>query len=88
MFEEQMEYYLLAINIFAFLLYAVDKARAVRGGWRVPEKYLFATIVAGGCVGAPLAMFLFRHKTRKPLFLILPFVVAALYIYLFIRFGL
>ncbi|MBQ8271313.1 MAG: DUF1294 domain-containing protein [Bacteroidaceae bacterium] len=83
-----MEYYLLAINIFAFLLYAADKAQAVRGGWRVPERYLLATVVAGGCIGAPIAMFLFRHKTRKPLFIFLPLVVIALYTFLFIRFAL
>lgn len=56
--------YLLIVNITAFALMGVDKRRAVRHAWRIPESALFGWAIAGGSVGAILGMYLFRHKTR------------------------
>jgi len=53
------------INIVAFLLYVIDKRKAVKGKWRISEKtLLFFTIACGG-IGALLGMCVARHKTRN-----------------------
>ena len=61
-------YYFAAVNLAALVFYGVDKARAVKGQWRIPESTLIFFSVLGGCYGSYLGMRLFHHKTRKPLF--------------------
>ena len=56
--------YLAAINLATFAVYGVDKRRARRGKWRVPEKTLFLLPLLGGSVGALLGMRMFHHKTK------------------------
>lgn len=60
--------YLELVNLAAFALYGIDKRRAKRGKWRIPEATLLLIAVIGGSVGALAGMYLFRHKTRKPKF--------------------
>jgi uncharacterized membrane protein YsdA (DUF1294 family) len=62
--------YALAVNIVAFAAMGMDKGRAVRGAWRIPEKTLFFLAIIGGSVGAIFGMQVFRHKTRHPSFVI------------------
>lgn len=62
--------YLLVINLIGFLVFGIDKTRARRGMWRIPEKSLFAAAVLGGSVGCLAGMYLFRHKTRHLSFII------------------
>ena len=57
-------YYLAAINLITFLVYGIDKWRAKRGAWRVPEKTLFLLPILGGSVGAIAGMRVFHHKTK------------------------
>ena len=57
-------WYLAAVNLVTFTVYGVDKAKARRGAWRVPEKTLFLLPLLGGSVGALLGMLIFRHKTK------------------------
>ena len=54
-----------SISVITFLFYAVDKWKAVRGAWRIPEKVLLGFSFFGGAAGGYLAMQLVRHKTRK-----------------------
>lgn len=54
----------LAINLITFILYGVDKRRAKKGAWRIPEKTLLTCTWLLGGVGAWLAMRMFRHKTK------------------------
>ena len=61
-------YYLLAVNVLTFIVFGVDKWKAQRGRWRVPEATLLGLAALGGSVGAWLAMQLFRHKTQKKKF--------------------
>lgn len=61
-------YYLITINVLTFIVYGVDKWKAHRGRWRVPEATLLGLTALGGSVGAWLAMQLFRHKTQKKKF--------------------
>jgi uncharacterized membrane protein YsdA (DUF1294 family)/cold shock CspA family protein len=59
--------YLLA-SIVCFLAYALDKAAAVRRGWRTSEQTLHLLGLACGWPGGLLAQQLLRHKTSKPSF--------------------
>ena len=63
-----MVYYLLLINMVTFLAFAIDKRRAVKRKWRIPEKTLLGLSLIGGSVGGLIAMYCFRHKIRKPAF--------------------
>ena len=56
--------WILAWNLIAFALMGVDKIKAKRGSWRIPEKTLFLAALLGGSVGSLMGMSLFRHKTR------------------------
>ena len=56
--------YLAAINLVTFLVYGIDKLRAKRGAWRIPEKTLFVLPLLGGSVGAIAGMKVFHHKTK------------------------
>lgn len=56
--------YLLAMNLAGFFLFGIDKSRARRHRWRIPEKLLFAVALLGGSVGCLSGMYGFRHKTR------------------------
>ena len=55
-------------NIVVALVYGVDKNKAQRGAWRIPEKVLIALAFLGGGIGAYAGMHIFHHKTKKPLF--------------------
>lgn len=57
-------FYLLIINLTGFILMGMDKSRARRHLWRIPEKTLFLTAVLGGSAGALAGMYLFHHKTK------------------------
>lgn len=57
--------YYLAINIILFLAMAIDKSKAVKGKWRIPESTLFILSILGGAIGGFAAMYLFHHKNRK-----------------------
>ena len=59
---------LLIVNVIAFALFGLDKFKAHRGQWRIPEAVLLASAVIGGSIGAIAGMFVFRHKTRKDIF--------------------
>lgn len=60
--------YLLCINLAAFIVYGMDKQKAVKGKWRISEDALIGLAVIGGSVGALLGMRIFHHKTRKKKF--------------------
>ena len=57
-------YYLIGINILTFLIYGIDKRKAQKGKWRIPENTLIWLAVVGGSIGALLGMYLLRHKTK------------------------
>lgn len=67
--------YLLAINIFGFFIMWLDKRKARKGAWRIPEKTLFIVTALGGGIGTIAGMYTFRHKTQKLNFVIgFPFI--------------
>ena len=61
-------YALLAINLITFILYGIDKWKAIRHKWRIPEHTLLGFAAAFGSAGALLGMLFFHHKTQKPKF--------------------
>lgn len=68
------------LNILAFGAFALDKHRAQKNSWRIPETTLLVFAVIGP-FGALAAMKLLRHKTRHTKFLLVP-VFAVLHILL------
>ena len=68
----------LAMNGFTFCLYGVDKRRAKRGAWRIPEKTLLLCTWLLGGVGALIGMRVFHHKTKHRLFTISAPIAAAI----------
>lgn len=63
-FRELYPLALLLVSLVAFVLYAVDKARARRGVWRIRESLLLGIGFFGGAAGALIAMRAVRHKTK------------------------
>ena len=60
--------YLVIINVFTFFRYGVDKWKAQRVRWRIPESVLLGMAAIGGSVGAWLGMRVWRHKTQHAKF--------------------
>lgn len=73
---------LVLINIAAYISMGIDKKRAIKGKYRIPEKTLFILAILGGSLGSILGMQHFRHKTKHwyfkygmPLILIVQLIV-------------
>ena len=86
--------YLIITNIIGFALMGIDKRRARKNAFRIPEATLFSVAIVGGSIGSILGMIIFRHKTRHwyftvgiPLILILQFLLVAILIWLPISFS-
>ena len=62
--------YFVIINILGFLIMYIDKQKAKKGKWRIPEKTLFIITGLGGGIGTIAGMYIFRHKTQKVAFVI------------------
>ena len=76
--------YLLIVNALGMLFMLIDKQKARRGAWRIPEATLLTLAALGGSAGCIAGMYLFRHKTKHlkftvglPLLLIFNFAVLA-----------
>ena len=61
-------YYLIAINIVTFIVYGIDKVKAMKGKGRISEATLLILAVIGGSIGALLGMKVWRHKTMHKKF--------------------
>jgi uncharacterized membrane protein YsdA (DUF1294 family) len=72
--------YLLLINLIGFVLMGMDKRRAKRDAWRIPEKTLLLTALFGGSIGSILGMRKFRHKTKHAKFKLLVPVLMAVHL--------
>lgn len=80
--------YFIMINIIGFLIMFIDKQKAKKGAWRIPEKTLFIITALGGGIGTVAGMYTFRHKTQKlqfivglPLITILEIILAIYWIF-------
>ena len=61
-------FYLVILNVLTFLLYGIDKWKAKRSRWRIPESVLLGMAAVGGSVGAWLGMHVWHHKTQHKKF--------------------
>ena len=61
--------YLFAINLISFTTMGVDKAKARKRSWRIPESTLFVLALIGGSIGSVAGMHFFKHKTKHWYFL-------------------
>lgn len=66
----------------------MDKQKAIKHAFRIPESTLFIIAIIGGSIGSIVGMYTFRHKTRHssfvygmPAILIIQIVIALLLIY-------
>lgn len=80
--------YILLINIVTFIAYGIDKYKAKKSRWRIPESTLLILAAVGGSIGALSGIKVFHHKTLHNKFrygvpLILAAQIAlAVYLYL------
>ena len=74
----------LIMSLITFILFGIDKWKAVHNRWRIPEATLLLFSFFLGAPGGLLGMLLFHHKTRKwkfrilvPLFVVLQVILIA-----------
>lgn len=79
--------YLVVINILGFFIMWLDKRKARKGSWRIPEKTLFIITALGGGIGTIAGMYTFRHKTQKLNFVIGLPLITILEIILIVYWG-
>ncbi len=63
-----------------FAMYGMDKHRAIRGRWRIPERSLHGLELLGGWPGAILGQVVFRHKLRKPSYMLVFLGIVGLHV--------
>ena len=68
---------LIIINAAGFLLMLIDKNKAKKNLWRIPEATLMTVAAVGGSIGSLLGMRVARHKTKHPKFTVgIPLLLA------------
>ena len=82
--------YLVVINALGFFIMWLDKRKAQKNAWRIPEKTIFIITALGGGIGTIAGMYTFRHKTQKiafviglPLITILEIIIALYFIVIY-----
>lgn len=83
--------YITLVSVITFIVFGIDKLKAKKSWWRIPESTLMVLAVIGGSIGALFGMYVFHHKTLHkkftigiPMILILQIAVVA---FIFIRFD-
>ncbi|MDC7289902.1 DUF1294 domain-containing protein [Blautia schinkii] len=89
LWQQALLIYWIVINLITFCVYGLDKAKARKNKWRVPESRLLVLTAVGGSFGALFGMLVFHHKTKKwkfrvavPIFLVVHILIAT---YIIIR---
>ena len=60
--------YLVIANLLTFFTYGIDKLKAKKQWWRIPEATLLWLAVLGGSAGAWIGMKIWHHKTQHKKF--------------------
>lgn len=69
--------YLVVVNLIGFIMMGMDKSRARKRAWRIPEAHLFVVALIGGSIGSIIGMYTFHHKTRHWIFVFgMPIILA------------
>ncbi len=74
-------YFILA-NLFTFLIFGIDKYKAIKNKYRIPESFLLTFVVLSGFLGAALGMILFKHKLSKKKFIVITIFSSLFYLLL------
>ena len=70
--------YILTVSVIAFSCFGIDKWKAANHRWRIKEATLIGLCIIGGSLGGFAGMYIFRHKTKKPLFFVgIPIILTA-----------
>ena len=84
---ESISIIIVIINIFTFIIYGIDKYKAKKGRWRIPENSLIGLAIIGGSIGAYLGMRVWHHKTMHlkfkygiPLIIIIQLIAAYMFV--------
>lgn len=81
--------YIVGINLFTIILMRIDKQKAEKRQFRIPERTFFLLSILGGAIGTYIGMKVFRHKTKHAKFTIgIPILILlniAIFIYTFIN---
>ena len=59
---------IIGVNVITFVVYGIDKLKAKKGKWRVPETTLLLLAIVGGSVGAWCGVKVWHHKTMHAKF--------------------
>ncbi|MCC8162786.1 MAG: DUF1294 domain-containing protein [Lachnospiraceae bacterium] len=90
MFQSGIQYvitaYFIIVNLVGFALMGIDKRKARKHLWRIPEKTLFLASIIGGSVGTLLGMYVFHHKTKHWYFVVGMPLILIVHIILFVKF--
>ena len=79
-YMEVLIVYLIFINIISLVAYAMDKHKAKKKKWRIPERNLLLVALLGGYVGALIGVFGLRHKSRHLKFVLGVPIIFALHV--------
>ncbi|MBR1749810.1 MAG: DUF1294 domain-containing protein [Ruminococcus sp.] len=77
--------YMLIVSIVCFIMYGIDKRRAVKDKWRIKEQTLLMTGFMGGALGGIIGMLAFRHKTKHWYFYVVNAVSVALWVLFIVK---
>jgi len=82
-------FYMIIINFIAVITTVVDKSKAKKHRWRVPENTLLLLAALGGSPSMLMTMYAIHHKTRHKKFMLgIPAIITLqvlLVYYLFFR---
>lgn len=84
---ESITIIIVIINIVTFIIYGIDKYKAKKGKWRIPENSLIGLAIIGGSIGAYIGMRVWHHKTMHlkfkygiPLIIVIQLVIAYMFV--------
>jgi len=67
--DSSIVFYLVGVNALTILLMRIDKQKAIKKEYRIPERTFWALSILGGALGSYIGMRWFRHKTKHPSFI-------------------
>lgn len=68
--NESIYAYIIVVNIFTVILMRIDKQKAIKNQFRIPERTFFLLSILGGAIGTYIGMKAYRHKTQHAKFTI------------------
>ena len=87
---ESISIIIVIINIVTFIIYGIDKYKAKKGKWRIPENSLIGLAIIGGSIGAYLGMRVWHHKTMHLKFkygIPLIIIIQLIAVYMLVKIG-